>query len=167
MPAKADWDKWRRIYVAGDDDLTLASLSEYSGAPSYTAIRKIAAREFWTDQRRRFRAQQNTAVFKIVTEDTAAQDAARKIEQLIDIAEIQARHIDLAKKIQRLVGNSIDYWLAEGTILGQREIASLLKAGTELERLAVGLSTSKTETSITTTDVTALSDSELQALVEE
>jgi hypothetical protein len=161
MATKVDWEKWRKIYVTGDDDLTLAALSRHQSAPSLDGLKKVSIREGWVEQRKQFRHQIDNKVLKSAT----TQRVVDHVERLIDVAEIQTRHIKLAKSMQSRVAASLQDMQQKGTVLSPRDAATWLKIATDLERLAVGLVTHRTE--VVATDVTALTDEELQAIINE
>ena len=161
MAAHVAWEKWRKLYVAGDDDLTLAALSQAPGAPSINSFKKVAWKESWVEQRRQFRNQLDNKVYQ----SAGVQKAADYVERLVDVAEIQTRHIKLAKSMQARVAASLQEMQRENITLSPRDAATWLKIATDLERLSVDLVTSKTE--VVATDVTALTDEELQAIINE
>jgi ABC-type ATPase with predicted acetyltransferase domain len=161
MAAHVAWEKWRKLYVAGDDDLTLAALSQVPEAPSINSLKKVAWKESWVEQRRQYRNQLDTKVYQ----SAGVQKAADYVERLVDIAEIQTRHMKLAKSMQARVAASLQDMQQKSAVLSPRDAVAWLKVATDLERLAVGLVTHRTE--VVATDVTALSDEELQAIINE
>jgi len=161
MAASVEWAKWKRIYVTGDDDITLAVLSRHQDAPSLNQLKKISTRDSWPEQRKQYRNQLDRKVL----ESASTQRVVDHVERLIDVAEIQTRHIKLAKSMQSRVAASLQDMQQKNTTLSPRDAATWLKIATDLERLAVGLVTHRTE--VVATDVTALTDEELQAIINE
>jgi hypothetical protein len=157
-----DWDYLRHKYVSGDDSTTIESLSKLPNAPHPVTIKKRCSKEAWAEQRKQFRYRAATVATQSATGAAAIQQTAK----LVDIAEVQARHIKLARSIQSVVARSIQKINQEGAVLSQREISSWIKTGTELERLAVGLATAATDINISSVDISSLSDEELKAIIE-
>jgi hypothetical protein len=156
-----DWNYWRHLYVSGDDAISLEELRKRPNAPSIGSLKRRSTEESWPEQRKQFRNHAATVANQSATGVAAAQHVAR----LIDVAEIQARHIKLAKSMQSRVAASLQDMQQKNTTLSPRDAATWLKIATDLERLAVGLVTHRTE--VVATDVTALTDEELQAIINE
>lgn len=124
MAAKTyDWQKWRQIYITGNDDVTFKSISEMDGAPKFNTIRQRAAEENWTGQRAQYQLQVQKQTF----EHTAIAEA-----------EVRARQIGIARELQdkaleRL--RSLDV-----SELSARDTLQYLRDATDIERKAMGMS---------------------------
>ena len=121
-PVKHDWTQWRRLYMRGDDKVSLESLGIITGAPSLAQLKRRSSAENWPSLRAELRAQSDTRIQEI--------DADLK-------AEVRGRH---AKVGQSLITLGMD-GLARQTA-GQLEavdIVRLLKIGTDIERKALGM----------------------------
>lgn len=151
--AKHDWERWRHLYVTGEDDITLVTLALIPGSPSLASLKRRSMQELWTDQRKRFRSQRDTQAIR----DDAAVAAATKVSQLVDAAEMLTRHM----KAFRLAGGKAISKLqdVDSKNLSIREALDLLKWAVEGERLTEGLATSRQEI-----DFSQLSDAELERL---
>ncbi|MCC5640359.1 hypothetical protein LC593_31905 [Nostoc sp. CHAB 5844] len=155
--SKHDWDYWRYKYVSGDEAVTLEVLSRSPNAPGLRALKTRSTQESWVEQRKAFRHQ---AIAK-VTESATAQQALHQTQQLVDAAEAIARHIKLAKALQSLAASRIKN--LSPTELSVKDLLQFIKEGTNIERLAIGLSTERTEVDVKI-DFSALSDEQLERL---
>jgi P2-related tail formation protein len=134
---KHDWDKWRRAYVVGDDNVTLPSIAMIPGAPSLPSLKRVCASELWADQRKRYRVERDTHVIR----DDAAVSAVQRVEQIIDAAEMLTQHNQVAKLlisqgVQALRGR-------DPAKLSDKDALAFLKAGIEIQRLTEGLATER------------------------
>lgn len=154
MASKHDWDYWRHKFVGGDDSVTLKSLSEIQGAPAYISLRKRSSAESWDEQRKRFRNSRDTQAIQQVA---ANEQVAARVEQLIDFAEMSARHM----KAFRLAGSKAIAKLAsvDPQTLTVREALDLMKWAVDGERLTEGLATQRQEI-----DLSTMTDAELEKL---
>ena len=130
--AKHDWDKWRRVYVVGDDNVTLPSIALIPGAPSLPSLKRVSASELWADQRKRYRTERDTA---------AAVSVAQQAEKIIDAAEMLTQHNQVAKLlisqgVQALRGR-------DPSKLSDKDALAFIKAGIEIQRLTEGLATER------------------------
>jgi hypothetical protein len=157
--SRGAWEQWRRRYVTGDDDVTLDLLAQEPGSPSLSGLKKVSARESWPEQRRQYRNQVDLRT----AQKASVRKAADYVERLVDIAEVQTRHIQLAKSMQARVARTLQEMQKEDVRLSARDAVTWLKVATELERLAVGLVTTRSE--VTAIDVATLTDDELQAII--
>lgn len=150
-----DWDKWRRTFISGGDDVTLKWLSEQPGAPSYSSIRKRSSpkREDWEEQRRHYRNNLGT----ITADVPEVKEVAQKVEKIIDSAEMMTRHLKAAKLIG---GKALQAFslMAPDTIKPSEAVA-MMKLAVEVERLTEGLATERQQI-----DLTAMSDADLEKL---
>lgn len=148
-----DWERWRHLYVTGEDDITLSTLSLIPGSPSLASLKRRSTQESWADQRKRFRNQRDT---QAIRDDTSVAVVA-KVSQLVDTAEMLTRHM----KAFRLAGGKAIAKLqnVDSKNLSVREALDLLKWAIEGERLTKGLATSRQEI-----DFSQLSDAELERL---
>jgi hypothetical protein len=158
MSRRIDFDKWRIAYVAGDDDLTLEVLSQAPNAPSLNTLKKRSAKESWVEQRKHFRHHTST----LAAQDQVVVHAADQVQRLVDVAETITRHIKLSRVLQGLATKALQSLKPED--LTPKDIITWIKLGCELERLAIGLATSRIEVD-RAVDVTQLSDEELEAIV--
>lgn len=148
---KFDWDYYRHLYVTGSDEVTLQALSELPAAPALDTLKRYCKRQSWVEQRRQFRHQMHQAKID--------DDLRQHVDRLVDIAETIARHLKLSKQIQDIAAQALDG--IDPSTLTPRDIVAWVKAGSELERLAIGLATSRSEVSI---DLSTLSDHELELI---
>lgn len=157
MASKIDWDYWRHKYVAGDDSVTLDHLSNLPNAPKLSTLKKQAARGLWREHRKTFRNHVGTRV----AQSTSAQQAITQIQQLVDAAEIITQHLQLAKTMREIATKR----LSDPIVLSARDLVSWVKTAADIERLAMGLATEKTEVDVNI-DLSQLSDAELQRLAQ-
>lgn len=61
-PATHDWTQWRRLYMRGDDRVSLESLSIITGAPSLAQLKRRSSAEDWPSLRAELRAQSDTKI---------------------------------------------------------------------------------------------------------
>lgn len=155
--AKFDWDYWRYRYVTGEDALTLEALSHTPGAPSLDTLKRYSRLESWPEQRKRFRHQAAT----IAVEDATAQEAVRQVQKLFEASEVVTRHLQLAKALQTIAAKRLRNMDPEE--LTPKEAVAWIQKGTQLERLAIGLATDKTEIELII-DYNSLSDEQLQRI---
>jgi hypothetical protein len=158
MFKRIDLSKWRIAYLTGDDDVTLETLSQIPGAPALSTLKKHSAQESWTDQRKHFR--NHTAT--LIVQSEAVVHAADQVQRLVDIAETVTRQIKLAKALQNAAVKALKD--LDTARISPRDIPQWIKISTELERLAIGLATSRIEVD-RAVDVTQLSDEELEQIV--
>jgi len=154
MANKHDWEKWRRFYVVGGDDVTLPTIAMIPGAPSLPSLKRVCAAELWADQRKRFRLGRDTEVLR----DDTAVSAAEQITRIVDTAEMLTRHI----KACRLVGQKAIQAMqaTDPATLKPADALAWLKFAVELERLTEGLATQRQELDF----VKGLSTEELEKL---
>lgn len=130
--AKHDWDKWRRVYVVGDDTVTLPSIAAIPGAPSLPSLKRVSASELWADQRKRYRTERDTV---------AAVSVANRVEQIIDAAEMLAQHASAARLLRQKALEAIERIGVEA--LKPADAIAWLKLAIEIERLTEGLATER------------------------
>lgn len=152
-----DWDDWKHKYVTGGEGVTLETLACALGAPSFDALRRRSAKEGWVEQRKQFRLQVHKVHKTIDTK--VAESVEAQVDRLVDIAETIARHIRLSKRLQEIANQAMDS--IDPSTLHPRDIVAWVKAGAELERLAIGLSTSNADVNV---DIGELSDEQLEAI---
>ncbi|MFK0731405.1 MAG: hypothetical protein ACFKPT_02655 [Gloeotrichia echinulata GP01] len=155
--SKHDWDYWRYKYVSSDDSVTLEILSRSPNAPGLRALKTRSTQESWVDQRKAFRHQ---AIAK-VTESATTQQAIQQTQQLVDAAEAIARHVKLAKALQSLAASRIK--TLDPQDLTIKDLLQFIKEGTNIERLAIGLATDRTEVDMKI-DFSDLSDEQLERI---
>jgi hypothetical protein len=153
MATKIDWSYWRHRFVTGDDTVTYRLLSEQPGAPAYATIKTVASKEDWTDQRKRYRYQQTTAV----AIQPGVKETAEQVTKLVDTAEMFSRHI----KAARLAGQKAIQAMqqTDPATLKPEQALAWLKFAVEAERLTEGLATQRQEV-----DLAGLSNAELEAI---
>ena len=153
MANKHDWEKWRRLYVVGGDDVTLPTIAVIPGAPSLPSLKRVCAAELWADQRKRFRMERDTVTIR----DDAAVSAVNQVERIIDAAEMLTRHA----KASRLVGQKAiqAMQMVDPATLKPADALAWLKFAVEAERLTEGLATQRQEI-----DLSAMTDAELEKL---
>lgn len=156
--ASFDWNYWKEKYVTGGDEVTLDALANTPDAPKLDTLKKRSIKESWVEQRKQFRRQMHKVHKAIDLKVEEAVDA--QVDRLIDLAETIARHIRMSKKLQQIADSAMDS--IDPSTLEPRDIVAWVKAGAELERLAIGLSTSKTDINV---DVTAMSDEQLELII--
>jgi len=153
MANKHDWEKWRRLYVVGGDDVTLPTIAVIPGAPSLPSLKRVCAAELWADQRKRFRTERDTVTIR----DEATVSAVNQVERIIDAAEMLTRHA----KASRLVGQKAiqAMQMVDPATLKPADALAWLKFAVEAERLTEGLATQRQEI-----DLSAMTDAELEKL---
>jgi hypothetical protein len=153
MANKHDWEKWRRLYVVGGDDVTLPTIAVIPGAPSLPSLKRVCAAELWADQRKRFRMERDTVTIR----DDAAVSAVNQVERIIDAAEMLTRHA----KASRLVGQKAiqAMQMVDPATLKPADALAWLKFAVEAERLTEGLATQRQEI-----DLSNMTDAELEKL---
>ena len=153
MANKHDWEKWRRLYVVGGDDVTLPTIAVIPGAPSLPSLKRVCAAELWADQRKRFRMERDTVTIR----DDAAVSAVNQVERIIDAAEMLTRHA----KASRLVGQKAiqAMQMVDPATLKPADALAWLKFAVEAERLTEGLATQRQEI-----DLSSMTDAELEKL---
>jgi ABC-type Fe2+-enterobactin transport system substrate-binding protein len=156
---KFDWAHWRKLFVAGDDTVTLKWLSGQPGAPSYDAFRAKAktSAENWEEQRQKYR--QHLSNMAATTPE--AQAAVDQVARIVDTAEMLTQHNQIARL---LIAKGVEGVRAlESKHLKGSELLAYLKAGIEIQRLTEGLATKRQE--INLTNIQDLSDKELERIV--
>lgn len=129
------WDEWRRIYVTGDDSVTLEALASRKKAPAFNTLKKRSAAECWSKQRENFRIQKGT----IVASDPAVIQAAEQVAKLVDVAEMITRQSTIARGFQTLAAK----WLRQANaeeLDGNKAIA-MFRDAAKIEQLLAGLAT--------------------------
>ncbi|WP_027459273.1 hypothetical protein [Deinococcus murrayi] len=121
-PSKHNWSAIRREFIRGDDTVTLKTLSDKPGAPSYDAIKARSAREDWADLRAEFRHRVDTKVRAL---------------DLETVEEVRVRQAKLGKAMQTLSVRGMAHLKAEE--MSPFEVARLATAGAQLERQARGM----------------------------
>jgi len=152
-----DWEYLRHKYVSGDDSVTFAYLASQPNAPKVNTIKKRSMVESWVEQRKVFRNQAATRV----AESAVAQSAIAQTQQLIDAAEVITRHLQMAKALHSLAARRLRDFRPEE--LNAKDLVSWVNAATNIERLAMGLSTDRKEVNVSI-DLATLSDEELEAI---
>lgn len=135
--AKIDWDKWRRLYVVGEDDVTLPSIAAIPGSPSLPSLKRVCAAELWADQRKRFREQRDTQVIR----EDAASAAVQRVEKIIDSAEMLTQHNQVAKLLLSLGVQALRN--RDPDTIRTSDALAMLRAGVEIQRLTEGLATER------------------------
>lgn len=162
MANKHDWEKWRRLYVVGEDDVTLPSIALIPGAPSLPSLKRVCAAELWADQRKRYREQRDTLAIR----DEATVSAVRQVEKIVDAAEMLTRHAQISKSFQALaatwlqtlkIPNTNKFDMEKVAKLKPGDIFPYLKWAVDTERMVEGLATQRQEV-----DVSGLSNAELE-----
>lgn len=164
-----DWEYWRHRYVTGDDSVTLDFLSGIPNAPSLVTLKKHSTKDGWTQQRKAFRYQVDTRVYQDpVTRETVtrAQAVATQTQKLVDVAEIITQHLLIARGARAIISRRLKEILSspeEISKLSFRDLGSMLKTVTDIERLAMGLATERAELNVNI-DLSTLSDEQLERL---
>ena len=152
-----DWEYWRHKYVSGDDSVTLEHLSNIPNAPSLVALKRHCAKGSWSEQRKAYRYQ----TIAKVADSATTQAAIAQTQQLIDAAEVITRHLQMAKALHSLAARRLRDFRPEE--LNAKDLVSWVNAATNIERLAMGLSTDRKEVNVSI-DLATLSDEELEAI---
>lgn len=130
MPKRrVDWGHWRRLYVRGDSEVTLESISRIPGAPSLASLKRRSSTEDWPGLRRDFQYQVATRLREIDAEHAA---------------EVRQRHANLGKAMIGLATLGLQTLLeqskqGEKVVLDDLQITRLARVGAEIERKALGL----------------------------
>jgi len=152
-----DWEYLRHKYVSGDDSVTMEFLSQLPNAPHITTLKRHSAKELWPEQRRSYRYQTAAKV----ADSATTQAAIAQTQQLIDAAEVITRHLQMAKALHSLAARRLRDFRPEE--LNAKDLVSWVNAATNIERLAMGLSTDRKEVNVSI-DLATLSDEELEAI---
>lgn len=126
-----DWSKWRRMYISGEDKMTLAVISTLEGAPSLTRLEHRSTEEGWVNER---------AVFRQAVE-------AKLLEVRGDTKlEIKQRHTEIGEVLIGVAMQGIralpTTTLEDGSVvvtLAPHHIAAFMQAGVMMQRDALGL----------------------------
>jgi hypothetical protein len=163
---KTDQDYWRRVFIAGR--MNLHELSKEQDAPAYGTLRKWAMatddEPSWSDQRKQFRKNQEQKVASV----PEIQDTVQRIEQIIDSAEMLARHAQASKLMGSIAMFELNAIRREQIETGKRVLSEnmverFLARAIEYERLTEGLATERQEMKV---DLKGMSDAELQKIVD-
>jgi uncharacterized protein YcbX len=144
--ASIDWSIWRHKYVSGPDTLTLKALAEQPGAPAYQSLKRRSQQESWADQRNRYRYQADT----LVAAQPGIRETVAEVAKIVDKAEMLSRHSRASRLATEVVMHELQQ-LRERQEKGDpvsirvSELANLLKASVDIERVTEGLSTAKVE----------------------
>lgn len=157
--AQHDWNYWKHRYVTGDDSVTLELLSKTPNAPKLNTLKKRSSEESWLEQRKTFRNQAAT----IATNDATGQEAIRQTQQLVDAAEMIARHVKLARALQGIAAEALQKKMITAEDLNPRDLLSWLNQGVQMERLALDLATSRIAVEAKV-DFSTLSDEQLERI---
>ncbi|WP_019585249.1 hypothetical protein [Deinococcus apachensis] len=121
-PTKHDWSAIRREFIRGDDTVTLKTLSDKPGAPTYDAIKARSAREDWAELRAEFRHRVDTKTRAL---------------NLETVEEVRLRQAEIGKALQTAAVRGLTHLKPEE--LGAFAVARLATAGAQLERQARGM----------------------------
>ena len=121
-PTKHDWTQWRRLYMRGDDRVSLESLSLLNDAPSLGQLKRRSSAEDWPSLRAELRVQSETKIREI--------DADLK-------TEVRGRHAKVGKALITLGVRALAHLRPEQ--LEAVDAVRLLKIGTDIERKALGM----------------------------
>jgi hypothetical protein len=126
-----DWSKWRRMYISGEDTLTLSAISKLEGAPSENTLEHKSMIEGWKNERAEFRKAVDAKLLE-VRRDTKV--------------EIKQRHTEIGEV---LIGigmqgiRSLPHTTLEGgeqvIVLAPHNIAAFIQAGVQMQRDSLGL----------------------------
>lgn len=159
MAARYDWDYFRHKYVTGEDAVTLDFLSSQPNAPSLHRLKIKSSEQSWAEQRKTFRNQAAT----IATQGATAQEATRQTQQLVDAAEMIARHIKLARALQSIATEALQKKVVTAEDLNARDILAWLNQGVQMERLALDLATARVAVEAKI-DFSTLTDEQLERI---
>jgi hypothetical protein len=157
--ARYDWDYFRHKYVTGDDAVTLEHLSKQPNAPSLHRLKIKSSEQSWAEQRKTFRNQAAT----IATAGATGQEAIRQTQQLVDAAEMIARHVKLARALQSIATEALQKKMITAAELTARDVLAWLNQGVQMERLALDLATSRVEVEAKI-DFSKLTDEQLERI---
>lgn len=144
MAKKIDWDDLRHKYVTGDNSVTYEFLCTLPNAPVIGYLKQRASKEKWGDQRDTFRLQKLTKV----SSDPVAIQAAEKVNQLVNIAEMVTRHDQIGRALEGVAAVWLEQFKKDPEAIKRlpaRDVATLLKLGLDTRRLAAGMATDRQE----------------------
>jgi hypothetical protein len=123
---KYDWNQWRKLYIRGDDNTTLESLSLLENAPSLGQLKRRSSQENWAEDRAWVRDQSATK--------------ARESDAFA-ITEIRQRHAEFSRALQNVIARALanPEELIHELRRNPSALASLARAAMEIERRAYGL----------------------------
>lgn len=165
-----DWDYWQHKYVTGDDSVSLEVLSNIPNAPSLVSLKKQCRKDSWVEHRKNFRYQVESKVSLGIL-DKQVESRVNQITQtqkLVDTSEIITQHLMIARGGRAIIAKRLKEIATnpeEISKLSFRDLGAFLKVITDLERLAMGLATERTEIDVNV-DLTALSDDQLERLAQ-
>jgi hypothetical protein len=126
-----NWSKWRRMYISGEDNMTLAVMSALEGAPSLTTLEHRSTAEGWVSERAGFRQVVDAKLLE-VRRDTKV--------------EIKQRHTEIGEVLIGVAMQGIralpTTTLEDGSVvvkLAPHNIAAFMQAGVMMQRDALGL----------------------------
>jgi hypothetical protein len=155
--AAIDWDYWKYKYVSGSDEVTLEALSNIPNAPKLPTLKKRSVEDSWADQRKAFRYQTYTKI----SDSATTQQAVEQTQKLVDAADVITRHLQMAKALQSIAAKRLTQFDPEE--LSARDLVAWVNAATNIERLAMGLSTEQHEVNVKV-NFGSLSDEQLERL---
>lgn len=132
-----DWDYWRIKYVQGADECTLEVLADEPKAPALSTLKKHSSNEGWPGQRQKFRDQLN----KSVLSDAKVEQAAEKVTQLINRAEMLERHHKIYRSVAALAIAALNS--SNPQDIKPSDALAMIKWATDGERLLEGMETDK------------------------
>ena len=143
-PVKYDWNHFRILYIKGDDQVTLESISKLPDAPGEVHLRVKSAKEGWRELRQDFRV--------------AVADEMQSFQNLIGL-EVRQRQVELARAGQAIVSRVLSDPDAIEKSLSKNPtaLATFAKTFADLERKALGLDEARL-------DMRELSDEQLQRI---
>jgi len=150
---KVDWDYWRHKYISGGDEVTLRSLAQLPGSPTYETLKNRSSKESWAEQRKRYIRERMT----LEATQPGIQETVEQAARIIDAAEMLTRHM----KAARLVGQKAlqAMQMTDPSTLKPSDAINWIRWAVEAERLVEGMAGSKTEL-----DLSKLSVEELEAI---
>ena len=117
-----DWSHWRRLYMRGDDSVSLESLSRITDAPSLAQLKRRSSAEDWPGLRAELRAQ----------------SAAKLAEADRDLkVEIRRDHLRFARALRAIAVRGMAH--LDPAKLGDAGVYRLGKLSTDVERKAAGM----------------------------
>ncbi|GGR11443.1 hypothetical protein [Deinococcus ruber] len=124
IPEKYDWSHWRRLYMRGDESVTLETLSRMEGAPALGTLKDRCADENWRDLRAELRERSTTKIMEI----------ERDLQ-----AEIKRHELKLGDALISVGAQGLAAIQGGKKELEPIDTVRLLKLGTDLKRRAAGM----------------------------
>ena len=124
--------------------MTLEVLSMMPKAPALGTLKRKCSADSWLDQKKAFR---NQTIAK-VTENDTTRAAVAKVDQIFDAVDMITRHSRAGRNLQAIAMNALALFAKEPARIAELSptaIATFLKLGIDLERMAAGMATQHIE----------------------